>query len=259
MTHVTELWQSRELLFYWMQREISVRYKQSVLGVVWAILQPIAMAIVFTLVFSRLARLPSDGIPYPIFVYSALVPWTFFATSIGQGIPSVVGQMNLVTKSKFPHEIIPLGSITAAFVDYLCAFAIFIVMMLFYRVPISAEMLWWPLILTIQTVLIVGVVLLGATLNVFFRDIRFAIPLGLQIWMYATPIIYPLSMVPERWRLVYGLNPMVGIIESYRNIFIRGLPPTWDLLAVGAVTAFVLFLSGYALFKRLEPAFADII
>lgn len=259
MSHLAELWSHRELLLFWTQREVRVRYKQSVLGIVWAILQPAALAFVFSLVFSLLARLPSDGIPYPLFAYSALVPWTFFSTSMSQGIPSVVGQMNLVTKTAFPREILPLGAIGASLVDFLCSFSVFIVMLILYRVPLSGQVLWLPVLILIQTMLATGIVLFGATLLVFFRDVRFAIPLLTQVWMYATPIIYPLSLVPDWARPLYALNPMVGVIESYRNIFIHAQGPDWSSLGIGAVTAVVVLLGGYAFFKKLEPTFADII
>jgi len=257
--HLTTLWTHRELLWFWIQREVRVRYKQSILGIAWAILQPAALAAIFSLVFSVLVRVPSDGIPYPLFAYAALVPWSFFATSLNQGIPSLVNQMNLITKAAFPKEILPLGAIGASLVDFCFAFGVFIGMLLVYRYPLSATMLWLPLLVLLQTGLAVGVTLIGSALNVFFRDIRFVIPLAVQIWMYATPIVYPSSLVPAHLRTLYALNPMVGIIESYRNIFLHGRPPDWTLLATGALSTTILLLAGYAFFKRVEPIFADII
>jgi lipopolysaccharide transport system permease protein len=259
VSHLVELWNHRELLWLWTQRQVRVRYKQSVLGIAWAILQPAALALVFSVVFSYLARLPSDGIPYPLFAYSALVPWTFFSTSLSQGIPSVVGQMNLVTKTAFPREILPLGTIGASLLDFLCSFSVFILMLLFYRVPVSSQVLWLAALILIQVMLATGIVLIGATLNVFYRDIRFAIPLLTQIWMFATPIVYPASMVPERFRSIYALNPMVGVIESYRNIFIRGQGPEWSSLGMGIASTVGILVVGYSLFKKLDPQFADII
>lgn len=257
--HIHVLYQHRELLFLWIQREIRVRYKQSVLGIAWAILQPAALAGVFSIVFAHLVRLPSDGVPYPIFAYSALVPWTFIATAVSQGVPSLVNHTNLVTKAAFPKEIIPLGVVGAALVDYGCSFAVFVAMLLLYRVPVSAHILWWPLLLFSQIAVATSVVLLGALLNVFYRDIRFVVPLVVQVWMYATPILYPYSLVPERWRIVYSLNPMVGIIESSRNIFLSGTAPKLQTLVPGLLVSYITLIVAYWLFKSFEPDFADVI
>lgn len=259
MRSLSDLWAHRELLWFWTKREISVRYKQSFLGIVWAILQPAVLAAMFTVVFSHLARIPSEGIPYPLFAYIALVPWTFFATSINQGVPSLVNQMNLVTKAAFPREILPLGTVGASLVDFTFAFAVFVFMALFYRIPLRSSMLWLPLLILLQLTLAIGVTLIGSALNVFYRDIRFIVPLLIQIWLYATPIVYPASLVPERLRWIYALNPMVGVIESYRNIFIRGHAPDWPSLALGTISAMGLLVFGYLFFKRVEPTFADII
>ena len=259
MTHVARLWHHRELLWFWTQREVRVRYKQSILGVAWAILQPAVLAFVFAVVFSFITRIPSDDIPYPLFAYSALVPWTLLATAVAMGIPSLVNQMNLVTKSAFPREILPLATIGVGLIDFAFSFAVYLIMLLVFGVPLTIYVIWLPLLLLLEFLLITGVVLFGSALNVFFRDIRFLVPLALQVWMFATPIIYPISIVPESIRPFYVLNPMVGIIESYRNIFVRGMPPTWELLAVGAVISTILLVTGWFFFKRLEPKFADVI
>lgn len=259
MTHLMRLWSHRELLWFWTLREIQVRYKQSLLGIAWAILQPAALAVVFSVVFSYLVRVPSEGIPYPLFAYVALMPWTCLATALSQGIPSLVNQMNLITKAAFPREILPLGAIAASLVDYGCAFVIFVLMLLWYRVPFGLSMLWLPLLVMVQTGMMIGVTLAGATLNVLYRDIRFVVPLVIQIWMYATPIVYPSSLIPNRLRSIYALNPMVGVVESYRNVFIRGLGPDWPSLTLGMFSTLVLFVLGYTFFKHLEPEFADII
>ncbi len=259
MTHFVKLWTYRELLYLWTRREVSVRYKQSLLGVAWAIFQPAVLAAVFSLVFSYLARIPSDGIPYPLFAYVALVPWTYFSTSIIQGIPSLANRMNLVTKAAFPREILPMGVIGAGLVDFLCAFVVFCLMLIYFQVPINRNVFWLPLLIMIQMSLSLGVVFLGSALNVFYRDIRFVVPIGVQIWMYATPIVYPLSLVPSRLQHLLALNPMVGLIESYRNVFVRGISPAWPFLIPGAFISLALLVVGYTLFKRLEPAFADVI
>ncbi len=259
MFYLSELFKHRELLWYWTRREVSVRYKQSLLGVLWAVLQPLALAITFTVVFSLIIKVPTGEIPYPIFAYTALVPWTFFGNSLSQGIPSLVGQMNLITRASFPKEILPFGTIGATFVDFCFASLILIGLLIYYRVPFSIYILWLPFLVFIQIVLSAGVILLGSALNVFFRDIRFIIPLLIQIWMYATPIVYPAALIPDWLRPFYNLNPMVGIIESYRAVLLLGLPPVWPTLGLGIIVSTVLLVVGYFFFKRVEPMFADII
>lgn len=256
---IRELFHFRDLLFLWSLREIKVRYKQSVVGAGWAILQPLVLMLMFTLVFSVFVRVPSDGIPYPIFSYTAVLPWTFFATGISFAVPSLVNNMNLVTKIYFPREVLPLGSVIAAFVDFLVASVVFGGLLLFYRVPVHASLAWVPLIVATQVVLTLGIVFFAATLNVWFRDIRFVVPLALQLWMYASPVIYPVSLVPERWRPLYLLNPMASLIDSYRRTILLGQPPDYPffLWAVGLSSA--LCVVGYAYFKRSEPRFADVI
>ena len=259
LDHVRALYRFRELLWIWAGREIKVRYKQSVLGAAWAVLQPLVLMIVFTVVFSYIARVPTGGVPYPIFSYTALLPWTFLATSISFAAPSLVTNMNLVTKVYFPREILPIGSLIAAFVDFLVASVVFLALMLFYRIPLRWTMGWIPVLLLVQIVLTLGVILLLSALCVRFRDIRFVVPLGVQIWMYASPIIYPSSLVPERFRAAYALNPMVGLIDAYRAVILTGESPgAWPLAASAAVGVILLF-AGYAYFKRSEATFADII
>ena len=257
--NIRHLYQFRDLLFTWTSREIKVRYKQSVVGGLWAILQPLALMVIFTIVFGYFVQVPTGDIPYPIFSYSALLPWTFLATSISFAVPSLVTNMNLVTKIYFPREILPLASVAAAFFDLLIASILFLIMMLFYRLPPTLAWIWLPLLLFIQTLLILGVVFFMSTLNVYFRDIRFLIPLGLQIWMYASPIIYPLDLVPEQLRTLYMLNPMAGLIESYRRVLLAGQPPVWQNLLISAVISTLLFVGGYSYFKRSEKNFADVI
>ena len=256
---ITELVRYRDLLLLWTLREVRVRYQQSVLGAAWAVLQPLTMMLVFTIVFSRLIRVDTDGIPYPIFVYSALVPWTYFTTAIAQGIPSLVNNMNLVTKIYFPREILPFASVGASMLDYLIAFSIFLGMMVFYSVPVRPMMLLVIPLLLLQILLMLGVTLIGGAVIVFFRDMRFVVPLMTQVWMYATPIIYPVSLVPEWFRPYYYLNPMAGIIDGYRRVLLLGELPDAQGVAISAVVSLLLLVSGYLLFKRLEPLFADLI
>jgi lipopolysaccharide transport system permease protein len=259
LTNIRNLWKHRELLWVWTAREVRVRYKQSLLGVGWAILQPLAFTLMFTLVFSFVVQVPTDGIPYPIFSFTAMLPWTMFATAINFGVSSLVGNMNLVTKIYFPREVLPLAAIAAAFVDFLVASLIYIVMLLWYRMPIYPTALLLPVLVAVQLALTIGVVLLGAAGLVFYRDIRFLVPLGLQLWLYASPVIYPASMIPAQWQWLYQLNPMVGILEGYRAILLHGQWPPTSSLATATVISVAVLLAGYAWFKRAEPAFADLI
>jgi len=254
-----ELFNARDLLWMWTLREIKIRYKQSILGAAWAILQPVALTLVFTLVFSYLARVPSDGAPYPIFAYTALLPWTLVATSIGFAVPSLINNTNLVTKIYFPKEILPLGAIGAALLDFLVATLVFVGMMIIYAVPLSLNLLWLPLLLVVQIALITGVSLVAAAINVFYRDVRFVVPLGLQIWMYASPIIYPVSLVPERFQTIYMLNPMAGLINSYRRVVLHAAAPAASELLLAFVVSAGICILGYLYFKKVEPAFADVI
>ncbi|MGD1994851.1 MAG: ABC transporter permease, partial [Anaerolineae bacterium] len=206
LAHIRELVSYRELLWSWVVRDIKVRYKQSVLGIAWAILQPLSATLLFAVVFSRFVRIDTGGIPYPIFYYSAMLPWTFLSSSISFGVPVLVNNMNLVTKIYFPREILPIAAVAASFVDFLVASVVFIGMMIFYRVTVGVSMLLVPLVVAVQILLTLGVVLAASAVMIRYRDIRFVVPLGLQLWLYATPIIYPLSFVPERFRTIYMLN-----------------------------------------------------
>jgi lipopolysaccharide transport system permease protein len=259
MSYLVTLSHYRDLLWLWAAREVRVRYKQSLLGLGWAILQPLALTVVFTLIFSRLVRVDTQGVPYPVFAYTALVPWTFFSTSVSFGIPSLVNNMNLVTKIYFPREVLPLASIGAAFVDFIAASVVFVGMLVYYGVWPGAHALWVIPLLAIQVVLTFGVTLLGSAMIVFFRDMRFVVPLITQIWMYATPVIYPIEFVPEHLRPYYFLNPMAGIIDGYRRTLLMGQPPQMTALLCSTVISCLLLLVSYVLFKRVEPLFADLI
>ncbi len=259
MSHVRRLYGNRELLWLWTWRDIRVRYKQSVLGVAWAVLQPLSLMLVFTVVFSVILRVPTGDIPYPLFSYTAVLPWTFFASSIALGIPSLVNNMTLVTKVRMPREILPVAAVLAGLVDFAVAAVLYAGMLIAYRVTITWTVLWIFPLLGIQIMLSLAVVLLGSALNVLYRDIRFIVPLLTQVWMYATPIIYPVDLIPERLRFVYYLNPMASVIDGYRKSILDGMPP--DMLGIGlafVVSLFLLVLA-YRTFKTLERVFADII
>jgi lipopolysaccharide transport system permease protein len=256
---ILTLIQYKDLLWMWSRREISIRYKQSFLGIAWAILQPLSLMLVFSIVFTRLVKIQTGDIPYPVFSYVALLPWTFFATSISFASTSLVGNMNLVTKIYFPREILPIATNVASFIDFLIASFVFIGMLFFYQISIHLTILWVLVALIVQILLTLGVSFLVASLNVLYRDIRFIVPLGMQIWMYASPVIYPVSSVPQSLHWLYGLNPMVGIIDTYRQVILVGEPPNIFFLLLSTAVSIVLFLGGYFIFKRLEPIFADVI
>jgi lipopolysaccharide transport system permease protein len=229
------------------------------LGVAWAVIQPLALTVVFTLVFSRLMQIDTGGVPYPVFAYSALVPWTFFATSLAFAIPSLVNNLNLVGKIYFPREILPLANIGAALLDFGIAGVVFAGMLLVYQIPLTLNVLWVIPLLAIQLILTAGVTLLGAAVIVFFRDVRFIIPLLTQIWMYASPVIYPATLIPARWQTLYFLNPMAGIIAGYRSALVLGETPNLPALGLATLVSVGLLVIGYVTFKRSEPLFADLI
>jgi len=253
------LYQYRDLMLSWTQRTLKVRYKQSLLGIAWAILQPLSVMLLFTLVFSVFIRVPTNGIPYPVFSYCALLPWTFFANSLTQAIPSLERNMNLVTKVYFPREIIPIATILASLVDFGVASVVFAGLMVFYDVPASWTLLLVPAVLAIQVLLTLGVGLFGSAVNVYYRDVRFIVPLALQLWLYASPIIYPPTLVPEWLQQFYWLNPMAGIVESYRALILRAEWPQPLPLVLAAAFSMLAFIAGYTYFKRAEMTFADVI
>jgi lipopolysaccharide transport system permease protein len=256
--YIKVLYNYRDLLVMWTVREVKIRYKQSLLGAGWAIVQPLALTLIFTLVFSYFVRVPTDGAPYPIFAYSALVPWTLLATAIAFAAPSLVNNIQLLSKIYFPREVLPLASIGAALFDFLIAIAVFVVMMLLYGISMTTAWYWLPVLVLVQLALITGVALLLAGVNVFYRDVRFVVPLALQLWMYASPIIYPLSSVPEWLRPAYMLNPMAGIINSYRRVMLQGEPPVPEELLTASLLSALMLVIGYVYFKRVEPEFADV-
>lgn len=255
----SDLYRYRELLVAWVVRDIKVRYKQTLLGAAWAILQPLSLMLVFSFIFTYLVEIPTDGVPYPIFSYTALLPWTFFATSITFGVPSLVNNASLLSKIYFPREVFPLAAIAASFIDFLVAAIVFLGLMAVYRIALHWTLLLVPFVLLVQIILTMGVVLFAAAVNVFYRDVRFIIVLAVQLWMYATPIIYPLSVVPKRFRAVYMLNPMSGIIESYRALILRGESPPWAYLGMAAAVSLITFFVAYRWFKKMERNFADVI
>ncbi len=253
-----ELWAYRELLWVLTARDIKVRYKQTVLGAGWAILRPFITMVIFSVVFGQLARMPSDGYPYPVFVYAGLLPWTFFAAAIGTSGGSLVGSSHLVSKVYFPRLIIPLSSIGAGFVDLLISTGILLLMMLYYGVGWSWNLLAAPLLLLFVIFTALGVGTLLSALTVAYRDFTHLTPFMVQIWMYVTPVIFPVNLVPERWQWLLYINPMTGLVEGFRSAFL-GKPFDMSGLGISFAIAVGIFLVGVAYFEKVERRFADII
>ena len=253
-----EVWQYRELLYFLIWRDIKLRYKQTALGAIWAIIQPLLPMLIFTLFFGRLAHVPSNGISYSLFAYAGLLPWTYFSNAVSNSSSSVVGNANLVTKVYFPRMLIPLSGVLAALVDFFIASVILIAMMIWYRVPLYVSQLWAPLILLAITLLAAGTGMLFAALNVRFRDVRFVLPFFVQFWMFATPVIYPASLIPAKWRWLLALNPMAGMIEGFRAALF-GTALEWQMLAISTLAATLLLVYSAYFFRRAERTFADVI
>jgi lipopolysaccharide transport system permease protein len=254
-----EIWNYRELLYFLIWRDIKVRYKQTVLGAAWAIIQPVFMMLVFSLFFGKLARVPSDGLPYPIFVFTALLPWHLFAYALAESSNSLVANERLITKVYFPRLIVPVAAVLAGLADFAIAFVILILMMLYYRVVPGIGIVFLPffLLLAIGTALAVGLWL--SALNVQYRDVRYTLAFLTQFWLFATPVSYPSSIVPEKWRALYGLNPMAGVVEGFRWALLGKGEPPGALLAVSIVMVILLLIGGLFYFRRMEQTFADIV
>lgn len=257
--HLNELWQYRELLYFLAWRDIKVRYKQTVLGAAWAILQPFFTMVVFTLFFGKLAKVPSEGVPYPVFSYAGLLPWTFFAQAMNQSSDSLVGNAHLITKVYFPRLAVPLSATLAPFVDFCIAFIVLIGMMFYYQIFPTGTLVWLPAFLLLAFATSLGAGLWLSALNVQYRDVRYTVPFLTQLWLFATPVIYPSSAVHGPWRIILGLNPMTGVVEGFR----------WALLGIGAApggmiytsmgVTLLLIITGAIYFKRMEKTFADIV
>ncbi len=254
-----DVWEYRELLYFLMWRDIKVRYKQTILGAAWAIIQPLLTMVVFSLFFGRLAKIPSDGIPYPIFSYAALVPWSLFAYGMSQSAASVVASSNLVKKVYFPRLVIPISSVLSGTVDFLLAFVVLLAMMVLYGILPTWNALWLPLLVLLVLVTALGVGMWLSALNVQFRDVRYTIPFLTQLWLFASPIAYPSSLLDEPWRTVYGLNPMAGVVEGFRWALLGTDTAPGPIIAVSSVAALILLVSGMYYFRRMEKTFADVV
>ena len=254
-----EVWAYRELLYFLVWRDIKVRYKQTVLGVAWAVLQPVMTMVIFSFIFGSLANLPSDGIPYPIFTYTALLPWQLFSSSLSQSTSSLVTSKNLITKIYFPRLVIPVASPLSSLVDFFISMVVLVGLMVFYKIELTPRILFLPFMIAFAILASLSVSLWLSSLNVRYRDIQHTIPFIIQFWQYATPIAYSISIIPEQWRTLYGLNPMVGVVEGFRWALLGktvdlGFPFYMSILIV-----VILFIGGLVSFKKMEDTFADII
>lgn len=254
-----EIWNYRELLYFLTKRDIKVRYKQTVLGGLWAVIQPAFTMLVFTLFFGRLAKMPSEGLPYPIFVYAALLPWTYFANALSASGNSLVGSANLITKVYFPRVVVPASAALAGLLDFLIALFVLAALMVYYQFMPGPEILLFPFLVALTFLSAVGVGLWLSALNVQYRDIRYAIPFLIQVWMFVSPVIYPVSLVQGEYQWLLALNPMGGVIHAYRAALLGHQPIDWGLLGLSALIILALFLGGLYYFRRMEKVFADVV
>jgi lipopolysaccharide transport system permease protein len=254
-----KLMRYRDLLHTLTVHRIRVRYKQSVLGICWALLQPLSMMLIFTFVFSYIARIQSEGVPYAIFAYTGLLPWTYFSSGLSNATNSLVSHSQFVTKVYFPREILPITYVAAALFDFLVASILLGALMIYFHVPLTINVLYVFPIIVVLTCFSLAMSFFFSATQVRFRDIGVAIPLMLQLWLFATPVIYPLSAVPQRLRPYYTLNPMVAVIDNFRQVTLRGLPPNLNSLLFSGIVSLILLLAGYLYFKRIEATMADVI
>jgi lipopolysaccharide transport system permease protein len=253
-----ELWDFRELVYFFVWRDVKIRYKQTAIGAAWAVLQPFLMMLVFSLFFGRLANIGSDGLPYPIFYYSALLPWMYFAAALQNSTNTIVENQRLITKVYFPRLALPLSSVLSGLVDFSVSFLMFIALMIYYGIRPTAAIFWFPAFLFLAILVALGVGLWLSAMNAIYRDVRYVLPFLVQFLLFASPVVYPSSRVPATWRWAYGLNPMVGVIEGFRwSLTGIGKPPV-HLLFVSSTVAVIVLLSGLAYFQRMETTMADV-
>jgi lipopolysaccharide transport system permease protein len=254
-----ELWEFRELLYFLTWRDIKVRYKRATLGAAWAVLQPLATMTVFTLFFGRLGRMPSDGVPYPIFAFSGLIAWQLFAFALSESSNSLVANERLITKVYFPRLLVPMSAVVAGLADFAISFVLLLFLMMFFHVRPSATIVLLPAFVLLAVIAALGVGLWLSALNVKYRDVRYTLPFLSQFWLLATPVAYPSSIVPEVWRPLYGLNPMTGVVEGFRWALLGMAPPSMPMLVVSSGVAIATLVSGAMFFRRVERSFADVI
>lgn len=253
-----EIWEYRELLQTFVVRDIKVRYKQTALGAAWAVIQPLFMMVVFTLFFGKLAKIPSEGIPYPIFSYAALLPWTLFAEGLSRSTNSMISNAGIMTKVYFPRLILPISGVVSPLVDFAIAFVILLGMMLYFGFYPTVNIIWLPAFILLALATSLGVGLWLSALNVQYRDFQYTVPFLIQIWLFASPVVYPSSLLPEPYRMIYGLNPMAGVIEGFRWALLGTTPPS-SLIVVSVVVVIAILISGAFYFRRMEKTFADVV
>jgi lipopolysaccharide transport system permease protein len=259
MVWLKEFWEYRELFYFLVWRDVKIRYKQTVLGAAWAVIQPFFMMVVFTVFFGRMAKMPSDGIPYPVFSYAALLPWTYFSTALTHSGNSLLSGANLVRKVYFPRAALPAASTLGGIVDFAIAFVFLFGLMFYYDIAPGFGLLLWPFLLVPLIVLALGIGMFLAALNVKYRDIKYAIPFLIQALLFVTPIIYPASIAPERYRFLLSLNPLTGLIEAFRATALPGKTLDWGLLGLSVAVSAAIFVGGALYFRKTEREFADVI
>jgi len=257
--NIAEVWEYRELLSMFVWRDVAVRYKQSLIGIGWAVIQPVTTMVIFSIIFGYLAKLPSEGIPYPIYTFCALLPWNYFARSLSDSSDSLVSSANLVTKVYFPRLILPLSKVLAGFIDFTIAFVILLVLMVWYQIAPSYGIFLLPAFMLIAILTAFGIGLWLTALNVKYRDIKFVVPFITQLWMYTSPVAYSTSLIPEKWQWLYGLNPMVGVIEGFRWALLSKGAPDPVMMSVSTVIVLIILVGGIYYFRKTEQTFSDII
>jgi lipopolysaccharide transport system permease protein len=253
------VWGYRELLYFLVWRDLKVRYKQTIIGIGWAVLQPLITMLISTVIFGHFAKIPSDGVPYPIFAFCGLLPWTYFATALNRCIVSVVADSHVITKIYFPRLILPLAGTASGLVDFSISLVVFLGFMIWYEMPIPWGLLALPFFLMFSLLTVLAVGLWLSALNVRYRDVTYTIPFLIQVWMFASPVVYPVNLIPEEWRFLYSLNPMAGVIEGFRWALLGKVSPDFSVMAVSALVVLILLASGVVFFRNMEQTFADII
>jgi lipopolysaccharide transport system permease protein len=254
-----ELWSYRELLYFFVWRDIKIRYKQTAIGAAWAVLQPLLTMLVFSLFFGRLAHIPSDGLPYPIFYYSALLPWMYFAAALQNATNTIVENQRLITKVYFPRLALPLSAVLSGLADFGVSFVMFLVLMAYYGIRPGTSVLWLPLFFMLAVLTAFGVGLWLSALNAIYRDVRYVLPFLMQFWLFASPVVYASSLVPVKWRWLYGLNPMAGVIEGFRWSLTGHGDPPGRLIYVSTAVVIAVLLSGIGYFQKMETTVADVV
>jgi lipopolysaccharide transport system permease protein len=253
------IWEYRELLYFMVWRDVKIRYKQTAIGAGWVVLQPLVQMVIFTVIFGKFAGIPSDDFPYPIFAYTALLPWNYFASALQRGISSVVGDSGLISKVYFPRLILPIAGTISGVFDFFISFILLIGMMIWYQIPVSWLVITLPLFLILAQLTALAVGLWFSALNVRYRDVGHAVPFIIQIWMFLSPVVYSVNLIPEKWRLLYGLNPMVGVIEGFRWALLGKAGPDFSMMAISALVVGAVLFGGLIFFRKMEQTFADVV